>query len=53
MDTLLLPKADGKEVIKLENRIDKQIDALVGALTDPIVVFDPGWADVLPDWLKG
>ena len=48
-----MPKADGKEVIKLENRIDKQIDALVGALTDPIVVFDPGWADVLPDWLKG
>ena len=40
-------------MIKLENRIDKQIDALVGALTDPIVVFDPGWADVLPDWLKG
>jgi len=40
-------------VIKLDNRIDKQIDALVGALTDPIIVFDPSWADVLPDWLKG
>jgi len=53
VDTLLLPKPDGKEVIKLENRIDKQIGDLVGALTDPIVVFDPGWADVLPDWLKG
>ena len=25
----------------------------MGALTDPIIVFDPGWADVLPDWLKG
>jgi len=25
----------------------------VGALTDPIIVFDPGWADVLPDWLRG
>jgi hypothetical protein len=40
-------------VIELNNRIDRQIDALVGALTDPIIVFDPGWADVLPDWLKG
>jgi len=40
-------------VIKLDNRIDKQIDALVGALTDPIIVFDPSWADVLPDWLNG
>ena len=40
-------------MIELENRIDKQIDDLVGALTDPIIVFDPGWADVLPDWLKG
>ncbi len=41
-------------VIRLENRIDKQIDSdLIGALTDPIVVFDPGWAGVLPDWLKG
>ena len=42
-----------REVKKLDNRIDKQIDALVGALTDPIVVFDPSWADVMPDWLKG
>jgi hypothetical protein len=41
-------------VRKLKNSIvAKQIDALVGALTDPIVVFDPSWADVLPDWLKG
>jgi len=39
--------------MKLENRIEKQIDVLVGALTDPIIVFDPSWADVLPDWLKG
>ncbi len=36
-------------MIKLDNRIDRQVDAL----TDPIIVFDPGWADVLPDWLKG
>ena len=48
-----MPKTDGKEVIRLTNRIDKQIDGLVGALTDPIIVFDPSWADVLPDWLKG
>jgi hypothetical protein len=40
-------------VINLDNRIEKQVDAMVGALTDPIIVFDPGWADVLPDWLKG
>ena len=40
-------------MIKLDNRIDKQIGDLVGALTDPIIVFDPSWADVLPDWLKG
>ena len=37
----------------MHNRIEKQIDALVGALTDPIVVFDVSWANVLPDWLKG
>ena len=40
-------------MIELNNQIDEQIDALVGALTDPIIVFDPGWADALPDWLKG
>ena len=31
--------------------VAKQIDALVGAFTDPIIVFDPGWE--IPDWLKG
>jgi len=40
-------------MIHLNNQIDKQIDALVGTLTDPIIVFDPGWADTLPDWLRG
>ena len=35
------------------SQIHKQIDGLVAALTDPIIVFDPSWADVLPDWLKG
>lgn len=46
-------ETDGREVIQLNNRIERQIDALVGALTDPIIVFDPGWADVLPEWLRG
>jgi hypothetical protein len=34
--------------------VDKNdwVSDLVGALTDPIIVFDPGWADVLPAWLK-
>ena len=40
-------------MIRLDNRIDKHIDALVGTLMDPTIVFDPSWADVLPDWLKG
>ena len=31
--------------------VEKQIDALVGALTDPIVVYDPGWP--IPERLKG
>ena len=34
------------------SQIRKQIEDLVAALTDPIIVFDPSWADVLPDWLK-
>lgn len=38
---------------KLDNRIDKQIDALVGAITDPIVVFTSPWMDTLPEWIKG
>ena len=25
---------------------------LVGALTDPIIVFPGGWGDTLPEWLK-
>ena len=41
-------------MIKLDNRISvKQIEALVGAPTYAIIVFDPGWAESLPDWLKG
>ena len=34
------------------SQIRKQIEDLAAALTDPIIVFDPSWADVLPDWLK-
>ena len=38
----------------MHNRIvDKQIDSLVGALVDPIVVMPGGWGDSLPDWIKG
>lgn len=37
----------------MNNRIDKQIDNLVGALTDPIIVFPGGWGDTLPDWIRG
>jgi|GEM_PF-319577 len=40
------------EVINLENQIEKQIDDLVGALTDPIVVYPGGWMDVVPENLK-
>ena len=37
----------------MDNRIDKQIDALVSALSDPIIVFTSPWMDTLPEWLKG
>ena len=38
----------------MDNRIlDKQIDNLVGALMDPIIVMPGGWGDSLPDWIKG
>ncbi len=36
----------------MNNRIDKQIDELVGALMDPIIVWPGGWEDTLPDWIK-
>ena len=41
-----------KEVVKLDNRIDKHISALLGVFTDPILVFPGGWGDTLPEWLK-
>ena len=36
----------------MNNRIDKQIDELVGALTDPIIVWPSPWQDTLPEWIK-
>lgn len=36
-----------------EEKVVKQISEMVGCLTDPIVVQPGGWADTLPDWLKG
>lgn len=37
----------------MADRVDKQIDNLVGALMDPIIVMPGGWGDTLPDWIKG
>ena len=41
---------------ELDNRIEKgaerQIDDLVGALTDPIIVWPGGWGDSVPQQLK-
>jgi len=36
-----------------EKEVEKGISSIVGALTDPIIVFPGGWGDTLPDWLKG
>jgi hypothetical protein len=35
-----------------EKATDKGISDIVGALTDPIIVFPGGRGDTLPDWLK-
>ena len=35
-----------------EKTIEKGISDIVGALTDPILVFPGGWGDTLPDWIK-
>jgi len=38
----------------VKNPIEKQIDSdLIGALTDPIIVWPGGWADTIPETLKG
>jgi hypothetical protein len=31
---------------------ERGISDIVGALTDPIIVFPGGWGDTLPEWLK-
>jgi len=36
----------------MAQNIEKGISDIVGALTDPIIVFPGGWGDTLPDWLK-
>ena len=36
----------------MNKEIDRQIDSLVGALTDPIVAYPGGWADTIPQALK-
>ena len=35
-----------------ERQIGKGKPDIVGALTDPIIVFPGGWGDTIPDWLK-
>lgn len=35
-----------------EKVVEKQIDEMVGALTDPIIVMPGGWGDTLPEWIK-
>ena len=35
-----------------EKQIEKGISEIVGALTDPIIVFPGGWGDTLPEWFK-
>ena len=32
--------------------IEKGISDVVGALTDPIIVYPGGWGETLPEWLK-
>jgi hypothetical protein len=38
--------------LTVEKQIEKGISEIVGALTDPIIVFPGGWGDTLSDWLK-
>ena len=35
-----------------EKQVEKGISEIVGALTDPIIVYPGGWGDTLPDWIK-
>lgn len=52
MGWVLSTRTQRKEVIKLENPIEKQIDELVGVFTDPLIVYPGGWADSLPENIK-
>ena len=36
----------------MDKTIEKGISDIVGALTDPILVFPGGWGDTLPEWIK-
>jgi hypothetical protein len=36
----------------VSKNVNSMIDDLVGALTDPIIVYPGGWGDSLPEWLK-
>jgi hypothetical protein len=45
-----LPK--GGDNLTTEVKIEKGVPDLVGALTDPIIIFPGGWGDTLPEWLK-
>jgi len=38
--------------LKTEKEVEKGISNIVGALTDPIIVFTGGWGDTLPEWQK-
>jgi len=38
--------------VTTEKQLEKGISDIVGALTDPILVFPGGWGDSLPDWIK-
>ena len=35
-----------------EKQVEKGISEIVGALSDPIIVYPGGWGDTLPEWLK-
>lgn len=43
---------DHLKSLTTEKQVEKGISEIVGALTDPIIVFPGGWGDTLPDWLK-
>jgi len=32
--------------------VEKGVSDIVGALTDPVIVFPGGWGDTIPEWLK-